>query len=175
MLLAGACRSSDPYADYKPAQLLYEGERLLRIGDLAGAENALRLGLQRTEKNAALARSQPAFLSPLFHLAVKRGDGLEASKLLARMGTPLDVRAAHDMAVLTQRSGALDDAREQGDRIAQAMQARAAADDDVRAVHVAAWITIDRLRSARFDRPAAREASDAVIVAITDVAEIRGG
>jgi hypothetical protein len=176
VLLIAACRDNSPYADFKPAHLLDEGQRLLGFGDLDGAEKALRLGLARAEKSGIdLGRSREAFLVPLFHLAVKRGDRAEAVKLLARMGTPVDVRATHQIAVLTQKSGKADEARAQGELVVAAMAAAPPNDDETRAIHLAAWTTVDRLRSARFDRAGAREATDAVIAGLTDLAEYRGG
>jgi hypothetical protein len=175
LLLLPACRDNSPYADFKPAHLLDEGQRLLGYGDLDGAEKALRLGLTRAEKSGIdLGRSREAFLVPLFHLAVKRGDTAEAGRILARMGTPVDVRAAHQVAVLTSRSGNADEARAKGEIVAAAIAARTPTDDETRAIDVAAWTTIDRLRSARFDRAGAREATDAVIAGLTDLAEYRG-
>ncbi len=175
MLLAAGCRSSDPYADLKPGQLLDEGQRLLRMGDLPGAEKALRLGLRRAEKNGLnVEKARRAFLSPLFHLAVKRGDGKEAERILGQMGEAADARATHDVVVLTQRAGMPDEARAKAEMLASVLHAHAASDDDERAVRVAAWITIDRLRSARFDPAAARDASEEVVAALADVAEFRG-
>jgi hypothetical protein len=174
-MLAAGCRNKDPYADFKPAQLQDEGERLLRTGDLANAEKLLRLGLERAERNSVkLERLRPAFLVPLFHLAVKRGDEKEAARLYERMGAPIDVRAAFEMMIFATRTATPDEARAKGEVVAQAMEAKKAEDPDERAIYVAAWITIDRLRSARFDRAAAREASDAVAAGLTDLAEMRG-
>lgn len=155
--------------------MLDEGQRLLRQGDIDGADRAFRLGLERLEKvGFNVDRNRPAFLSPLFHLAVKRGNLAEAEKLMARMGAPVDVRAANDVAVMVHKTGRLEDARAKAEIAAQALAARPAANEDDRAIHVAAWITVDRLRSARFDRAAAREASDAVIAGLVDIAERRG-
>lgn len=155
--------------------MLDEGQRLLRQGDLDGADKAFRTGLERLEKAGFnVERNRAAFLSPLLHLAVKRSDLAAAEKLMARMGAPVDVRAANDIAVLVARTGRIEDARARGEIAAQAMAAQPAANEDDRAIYVAAWITVDRLRSARFDRGAAREASDAVIAGLADVAERRG-
>lgn len=175
LLLAACSRNKDPYADFKAGQLLDEGQRLLRQGDVDGADKAFRVGLERLEKAGfSVEKNRPAFLAPLLHLAIRRGDLAEAEKLMAHLGAPVDVRAANDIAVLVQRTGRIEDARAKAEIAAQAMAARPAADEEERAIYVAAWITVDRLRSARFDRAAAKEASDAVIAALTDVAERRG-
>ena len=122
MLLATGCRSSDPYADFKPGQLLDEGQRLLRAGDLQGAEKVLRLGLQRAEKNGVnVEKVRPAFLSPLFHLAIKRGDAREAQRIVERMGPGADARAIHDLLVLTQASGTPDEARARAEVLAKVL------------------------------------------------------
>lgn len=175
VLLLAACRNNDPYADFKPALLLDEGQRLLRYGDLDGAEKALRLGLVRADKAGIdLGRSREAFLVPLFHLAVKRGNTAEAEKIFAQMGAPVDVRAAHEIAALTFKAGKVEEAGARGEILAAAIAVRRPDDDETRAIDVAAWTTIDRLRSARHDRAAAREASDAMIAALVDLAEYRG-
>ena len=176
MLLLAACRDNDPYADFKPAHLLDEGQRLLGYGDLDGAEKALRLGLTRAEKSGIdPGKGREAFLVPLFHLAVKRGNAAEAERILARMGSPVDVRAAHQVAVLTFKAGKLEEARARAQIVAEAVRALDPADDETRAIDVAAWTSVDRLRSARFDRAGALEASDAVIAGLIDLAEFRGG
>ena len=174
LLALGACgRSDDPYERFKPAQLLDEGDRLLRQGDEAGAEKALRLGLERAEAAGADALQSRAFITRLFHLAVKRGDAEEAERLVARLGAPIDVRAAHDSAVLLFRQGKLDEARGRGEVLARALASQQPIDPHGRAIHAAAWMTIDRLRTARYDREAAREASDEVVAALVGMSHRR--
>jgi hypothetical protein len=176
MLLVAACsRNKDPYADMKPGQLLDEGERLLRVGDLDGADKAFRLGLERLENvGLNVEKTRPAFVKPLFHLAVKRGKLADAEKLLPQMGSPVDVRGANQVAVMVHRTGKIEEARARGEVVAVAVAAHPPANEEDRAVHVAAWITVDRLRSARFDRAGAKEASDAVAAGLMDIAENRG-
>lgn len=122
----------------------------------------------------SLDRNRPAFVTPLVHLAMKRGSLADAEKLLARTNVKPDVRALNDFAVAVQRTGKLDEARAKAELLAQAMAASPPATAEDRGVYAAAWTTVDRLRVARFDREAAREASDAVIAALIDLAEPRG-
>jgi hypothetical protein len=122
-----------------------------------------------------LEKNRPAFVTPLVHLALKRGSLADAEKVLARSGVKPDVRALNDITVMVQRTGKLDDARARAELLAQALRDSPPAGSEDLAVHTAAWTTVDRLRVARFDREAAREASDTVIALLIEIAQPRAG
>ena len=169
----GCVREKDPLKVMKPPQLIDEAERRLSQGDLDGAEKVYRITLHRLDDANVRGEGLRPVLAPLFHLAVKREDLTTAQGLFARMGEPIDIRAANDLAVMLHRQGKLDDARSMAERMVASLD-KAAVDDDERARQIAAWIDIDRLRVARFDRPAAAEASDAVVELLTRHADMVG-
>lgn len=159
VLAAGCGREKDPLKLMKAPQLQDEADRRLSQGDLDGAEKVYRLALAKFEEAGLKGEALDVHLRPLMHLALKRGDAAEATKLLNRIHPP-DVRGANDLAVTLHRAGKLDEARDMAERAARTM-AQQAPDDADRGIHLAAWTTIDRLRVARFDRPAAAKASEA--------------
>lgn len=175
MLLAlpGCGREKDPLKVMKPAQLVDEAERRLSYGDLDSAEKVYHLALQKLDDANVKGEALLPILRPLFHLALKRGDAKEAQRMLNRMGHPPDVRATNDLAVTLHAQGKLDDARSMAERGVAALE-KDPLDRDERALHIAAWITLDRLRVARFDRPAAALASEAVIEHVTREADMVG-
>ena len=167
------CRETDPLKVMKTPQLVDEADRRLARGDLDGAEQVYRLALKRLEEAKVRGEALRTVQLPLFHLAMKRDDIGAARSLFAQMGDPVDVRAANDFAVLLHRQGKLDEARAMAERMVGPLD-KAATDEDERAIQVAAWIDIDRLRVARFDRPAAAEASNEVVELLTQHAAMVG-
>lgn len=162
-LLASGCgREKDPLKVMKPPQLQEEAERRLSQGDIEGAEKVFRLALAKFEEAGLKGEALHPHLLPLIHLAIKRGDVAEGTKLLNRVFPP-DVAAANNIAVLLHGAGKLDEARDMAERAARTMAAKPTEDDAERGRYLAAWTTIDRLRVARFDRPGAGEASKAFL------------
>ena len=159
VLATGCGREKDPLKVMKAPQLQDEADRRLSQGDLEGAEKVYRLALAKFEEAGLKGEALDVHLRPLVHLALKRGDPVEATKLVNRIH-PADVRAANDLAVTLHKAGKLDEARDMVERAARTMEQQPAEEAD-RGIYLAAWTTVDRLRVARFDRPAAAKASDA--------------
>lgn len=169
--VAGCGREKDPLKVMKPPQLVDEAERRVAAGDLAGAEKVYRMALDRYDANAVEPVVQ--IRHALFHLAMKRDDLKAAQAIYKQLGSAADYRAANNLAVATFRKEQRDEARALGEHAARAM-ARGPAGDLDRIQHMATWMTIDRLRTARFDRDAAMEAADAVFTLLRQHAAYTG-
>ncbi len=82
LVLAGCHHAEkDPYQDWKAPALLEEGERLLRAGDLEGAEKILRRGEARAEQDRVRADAMRVFQVSLLFIAAANGNVSEPQKL----------------------------------------------------------------------------------------------
>jgi outer membrane protein assembly factor BamD (BamD/ComL family) len=179
MLIVTACsRDKDPYENWKAAQLLDEGERLLRKNDLGGAANLFRRGIAKAEKAGARPEQLRIYTARMLYIAAAQQDVAEAEKLFARAGgaepQSMDMRAALQLAILMQRAGRAADARALGEKIAQRMAARPAEPEEI-SFYAIGWIVVDRLRTANVEIARAREASDAFVAVLTSIAETTVG
>jgi tetratricopeptide (TPR) repeat protein len=175
-LLVTACsRDKDPYRDWKAPQLLEEGDRLLRAGDLDAAGKALRRGLERAEKDGFKGEHTRVFLSRLGYIAAARENRAEAEQLFSRMGgvdnpRAMDLRLATQLVLLLQKEGKVDQARALGEKIVPRLEGGMPAAEEM-PFHLVGWIVVDRLRTANVEIGRAKEASDAFVAALTALAE----
>ena len=176
LLLASACsRDKDPYADWKASQLLDEGDKTLRTGDLSGASNFYKRGLAKAEKLGAPGGAQTqVFTQRIYYISAAQQNLAELEKIFARRGgaesPAMDLRIAMQLVILMQRAGRFDDARALAEKIAMRLAARAPELEEI-AFHAIGWIVVDRLRSANVELTRAKEASDAFVAAFSSIAQ----
>lgn len=178
LLLASACsRDKDPYRDWKAPQMLDEGERLLRAGDLTGADSVFRQGLERAQKAGYSADKTRAFLVRMLYVAAAKGDVAEMEKLFARTGgdanpRAMDVRLTLHLLLLLHNAGKTGEAKKLAEKLAQRLAAHPPDNFEERAFYAVAWIVIDRLRSANVELGKAKEASQALVETLKDMAQV---
>ena len=166
--LAGGCsRNKDPYADFKAPQMLEEGDRLLRAGDLAAAETVFRRGLERAQKDGYTADKTRVFIERMTLLAAARGSAADTEKLLARTGAledpdSMDITLAIDLVLLHVREGKPEKARALAEKLARRLAVRPPNPEEL-PVYVIGWIAIDRLRTQNVELTRAREATRALV------------
>ena len=175
LLLASACsRDKDPYADWKASQLLDEGEKTLRSGDLSGANNFFRRGLAKADKTGPRGDQTQIFTVRMLYILAAQQNLAELEKAFARGGgaesPTMDLRIALQLAILMQRAGRFDDARALAEKIAVRLAARAPELEEI-PFHAIGWIVVDRVRSANVELTRAKAASDSFVAAFSAIAE----
>ena len=107
---AASCkRHEDPYADWKAPQLLDEGDRLVRLGDLAGADAVYQRGKEVAKKNSLKVNDPRVFDQRRMFIAAAREDVPVALDLYGVVGggndyMTMDVRMGVDLVVLLARA-----------------------------------------------------------------------
>ena len=176
-LAAGCSRNKDPYDVWKPGQMLDEGERLLRKNDLAAAEAVFRKGLVKAEKADYPPDKTRVFLVRLLYVAAARSDVAAMQKQFdsLKMGADprtMDPRLTLHLVLLLHKAGKDAEARKLAEKLAQRFAARPPDNSiDERAYYAIGWIVIDRLRTANVEIDRAKEASDAVMKSLEDMAQ----
>ena len=174
---AASCkRHEDPYADWKAPQLLDEGDRLVRLGDLAGADAVYQRGKEVAKKNSLKVNDPRVFDQRRMFIAAAREDVPVALDLYGVVGggndyMTMDVRMGVDLVVLLARAGRMDDARKLAERLAQRLQSTAPANHEEIPLYIVGWMAIDYLRTANVELERAREASTAVVDALSSGVE----
>jgi outer membrane protein assembly factor BamD (BamD/ComL family) len=174
---AGCSRNKDPYDVWKPPQMLDEGERLLRNNDLAAAEAVFRKGFVKAQKADYPPDKTRVFLVRLLYVAAARNDvaGMQKQFVALKMDADpraMDPRLALHLVLLLHKAGKDEEARKLAEKLALRLAARPPENNfDERAYYTIGWIVIDRLRTANVEIERAKEASDAVMKSLEDMAQ----
>lgn len=169
-------RHVDPYEDWKAPQLLDEGERLLRNGDLAQADAVFKRGREVAEKRGFKANDLRVFDRRRLYIAAAQENLPLATQLYGEAGggndyRTMDVRIGMDLVMQLVRAGKMDDARKLAERLAQRFQGVPPANDEELSIYTVGWIAIDRLRTDNVEIERAKQASNAVVEVLSNEVE----
>jgi hypothetical protein len=158
---AGCSRKKDPYQDWKAPQLLDEGDRLLRAGDVATAQSVFKRGFDIAKRDGL--RNSQAFVQRMTAIAASRDEVATAQGLMPVES--MDERTILRLTLGLVAAGKIDEARAMAERLAPRLSAKPPEAEDL-PYHVVGWIAIDRLRTQNVEIQRARAATDSLLGAV---------
>ena len=161
-------RHKDPYEDWKAPQLLDEGDRLLRTGDLAAADAVYERGREVAKASNFKLNDPRVFDRRRMFIAAAQENIPLATQLYGDVGggndyMTMDVRLGVDLMMMLVRAGKMDDARKLGERLAQRFALAEPNTPEELSLYLTGWMAIDRLRTANVEIERAKQASTTVV------------